>query len=123
MRKIVLLIISGIYAIVIGIGILGLWTMLLLTKQVPELKTEPVAIAFHITAEITMGILSLVSGIFLLIGLSWAPYFFILAMGLVIYAVINSAGYYGQKKQWSFVIMFGIILITSISLVLLNIFS
>jgi len=92
-------------------------------KQVPELKSEPVAIKFHITAEITMGILSLVSGIFLLIGLSWAPYFFILAMGLVIYAVINSSGYYGQRKQWSFVIMFGIILITSVILVILNIFS
>jgi len=119
----VLSIISGIYAIVIGIGIIGLWTMLLLTKQVPELNTEPVVIAFHITAEIIMGIISLLSGIFLLIGLSWAPYFFILAMGLVIYAVINSAGYYGQKKQWAFVIMFGIILITSVSLVILNIFS
>ena len=119
----VLSIISGIYAIVIGIGILGLWTMLLLTKKVPELKTEPVAIAFHITAEIIMGILSLLSGISLLIGLSWAPYFFILAMGLVIYAVINSAGYYGQRKQWAFVIMFGIILIASVSLVILNIVS
>ncbi|MFW9999753.1 MAG: hypothetical protein ACFE9Q_10945 [Candidatus Hodarchaeota archaeon] len=118
----ILSIISGIYAIVIGIGIIGLWTMLLLTKQVPELKTEPVAIKFHITAEMTMGILSLISGILLLIGLSWAPYFFILATGLVIYAVINSAGYYGQRKQWLFVIMFGIILIASVSLVILNIF-
>ncbi|MFX0059528.1 MAG: hypothetical protein ACFE8J_14620 [Candidatus Heimdallarchaeota archaeon] len=123
MIKIVILIISGIYAILIGIGIIGLWIMLLRTKQVPELNTEPVAIKFHITAEMIMGIIALMSGIFLLIGLSWANYFFILAMGLVIYAVINSAGYYGQRKQWSFVIMFGIILIASISLVLLNIFS
>jgi len=119
----VLSIISGIYAIVIGIGIIILWTMLLRTQQVPELKTEPVAIKFHITAEMTMGLLSLVSGIFLLIGLLWAPYFFILAMGLVIYAVINSAGYYGQRKQWAFVIMFGIILIASVSLAILNMFS
>jgi len=115
----VLIIISGIYAIVIGIGIIGLWTMLLLTKQVPELKTEPIAIKFHITAEMVMGILSLLSGIFLLTGFSWAPYFFFLAMGSVIYAVINAAGYYGQKKQWVFVIMFGIILVVSISLVIL----
>jgi len=119
----VISIISGIYAIIIGLGIIGLWLMLYLTNQIPELKTEPVAIKFHITAEMIMGILSLLSGIFLLVGLSWAPYFFILAMGLVIYAVINSAGYYGQKKQWSFVIIFGIILIASFSLVLFNIFS
>jgi hypothetical protein len=118
----VLSIISGIYAIVIGIGIIGLWTMLLLTNQVPELETEPIAIKFHITAEIIMGILSLLSGIFLLIGLSLAPYFFMLAMGSVIYAVINAAGYYGQRKQWVFVIMFGIILTASVSLVILNVF-
>ncbi|MFX0043436.1 MAG: hypothetical protein ACFE8L_11030 [Candidatus Hodarchaeota archaeon] len=117
----VLSIISGLYAIVIGIGIIGLWTMLLLTKQVPELETEPIAIKFHITAEFIMGILSLISGTFLLIDLSWAPYFFILAMGSVIYAVINAAGYYGQRKQWVFAIMFGIILIASISLAILNI--
>ncbi|MBY8979999.1 MAG: hypothetical protein KGD72_06395 [Candidatus Lokiarchaeota archaeon] len=103
----------------IGIGILGLWLLLYLTKQIPELNSEPVAIGFHITAETTMGVLALLSGIFLLIGLSWAPYFFVLSMGLVIYAVINSAGYYGQRKQWTFVIMFGIILIASVSLVIL----
>ena len=107
----------------IGIGIIGLWAMLLRTKQVPELETEPVEIKFHITAEMIMGILSLTSGIFLLMGLTWAPNFFILAQGLVIYAVINAAGYYGQRKQWPFVIMFGIILIASASLALLNIFS
>ena len=106
----------------IGVGIIGLWTMLLLTKQVPELETEPVAITFHITAEFIMGLLSLLSGISLLIDLSWAPYFFFLAMGSVVYAVINAAGYYGQRKQWAFVIMFGIILIASVSLVILNIF-
>jgi hypothetical protein len=118
----VLLIISGIYAIIIGVGIIGLWLMLYLTNQIPELKTEPVAIKFHVTAEMTMGVLSLLSGIFLLVGLSWAPYFFILAMGLVIYAVINSAGYYGQRKQWLFVIMFGVILVASITLIILNLF-
>ena len=123
MREIVLIIISGIYAIIIGIGIIGLWTMLRLTKQVPELKTEPIAIKFHMTAEMIMGGLSLLSGILLLIRLSWAPYLFILAMGLVIYAVINSAGYYGQKKQGAFVLMFAIILIATVSLVILNFLS
>lgn len=122
MRKIDLSIISGIYAIVVGIGVIGLWTIFILTKQVPELKSEPVAIKFHIAAEIIMGILSLISGIFLLVGFSWAPNFFILAMGLIIYAVINSSGYYGQRKQWLFVILFGVILIATVCLVILNLF-
>jgi hypothetical protein len=118
----VLLIISGIYSIIIGIGIIGLWTMLYLTNRIPELKTEPVAIRFHLIAEITMGILSLLGGFFLLMRFAWAQYFFIFAMGLIIYAVINSAGYYGQKKQWSVVGMFGMILIVSAILVILNIY-
>lgn len=115
----VLLIICGIYAIIIGIGIIGLWIMLYRTKQIPELKTEPIAIKFHLTAEMTMGLLCLTSGILLLLGVSWSPYLYITAMGLVIYAVINSAGYYGQNKQWLFVVMFIVILIVSTSLVIL----
>lgn len=97
--------------------------MLYLTKQIPELETEPVAIKFHFVAEVIMGILSLISGICLLMGLSWASGFFLLAMGLIIYAVINSAGYYAEKKQWSFVVMFGIILVVSVLLSVFNFFS
>lgn len=93
--------------------------MLYRTKQIPELKTEPIAIKFHLTAEMTMGLLCLTSGILLLLGVSWSPYLYITAMGLVIYAVINSAGYYGQNKQWLFVVMFIVILIVSTSLVIL----
>ncbi|MHA1223534.1 MAG: hypothetical protein ACTSSG_12745 [Candidatus Heimdallarchaeaceae archaeon] len=117
----VLTLISGIYAIVMGIGIIGLWTMFILTKQIPELQTEPVAIKFHIAAESSMGLISILSGIFLLVNLSWGIYIFLLAMGLIIYSAINSAGYYGQKKQWSFVFMFGVILCASICLVILDI--
>jgi hypothetical protein len=122
-RKLVLIIISGIYAIIIGIGIIGLWIMLYRTNQIPELKTEPFAIRFHLIAEMTMGSLCLISGILLLLGVPWSPYLYMIAMGLVIYAVINSAGYYGQNKQWSFVVMFGIILIVSASLVILIIIN
>ena len=117
----VLSLVSGIFALIVGVGILGLWLMLILTKQVPEMKTEPIAIAFHIVVENVMGMLSVLSGIVLLLDLVWAPYLFILSMGLVIYAVINSSGYYAQRDQWAFVGMFGVIPIISTILVILNI--
>jgi len=88
-------IISGMNAIMIGIGIIGRWSMLLLKNQIPELQAEPVAIKFHMAVEMAIGLLSLTSGIMLLIGISWASYFFILTQGLLLYAFINSAGYYG----------------------------
>ena len=117
----IITVISGIYSIILGIGIIGLWIMLLVSKQVPELETEPIAITFHIIAEGTMGLISVVSGILMLVNLLWAIYPFCVAMGLVIYAVINSAGYYAQKKEWPFVIMFGVILLASTILIVLNI--
>jgi hypothetical protein len=116
-------IISGIYSLIIGVGIIGLWLMLIITKQVPEMKTEPIAIGFHIIVENIMGFLAIVSGIILLLDLIYAPFVFVLSSGLVIYAVINSSGYYGERKQWSFVGMFGAILITSTILVIIQIWS
>ncbi|NPD89291.1 MAG: hypothetical protein HGN29_11245 [Asgard group archaeon] len=113
--------VSGIYSLIIGVGIIGLWLMLILTKQVPEIKSEPIAIGFHIVVENIMGILSVLSGIMFLLNITGGSLMFILTSGLVIYAVINSAGYYGQKKQWSFVCMFGAILVTSITLVIFHI--
>ena len=85
------------------------------------LFSQPIAIRFHIAAESTMGILSIVSGILMLVQFTWSIYPFAVAMGLVIYAVINSAGYYAQKKELPFVIMFGVILLASVTLLVLNI--
>ncbi|NPD90588.1 MAG: hypothetical protein HGN29_17895 [Asgard group archaeon] len=99
----------------------GIWILLLVTKQVPEIKTAPVDITLHIIAEYITGFLSIISGILLLINIAWAGTLFIAAIGMVIYAVINAAGYYGQKKEWSFVIMFGTLLISAVILLILSI--
>ena len=100
---------SGIYSIFIGVAIIGLWIMLILKKEIPELKDEPITIYFHITAEMLMGLLATVSGILLIIDLPWAPLLFLISSGLCMYAVINSAGYYAQRKTWIFVILFAVI--------------
>ena len=103
----------GIISIIIGLGILGLWGMLLLTGNVPELVSAPISITFHLIAEFSMGILMLISGIALLCRARWASWLFVLSSGLVIYAVINSAGYYGQAGNWAMVGMFmGLLVVT-----------
>ncbi len=96
----------GIISIAIGAGILGLWGMLLITGNVPELVSAPISITFHLIAELSMGILMLISGIALLKASKWSSWLFVLSSGLVIYAVINSAGYYGQFGNWPMVMMF-----------------
>lgn len=105
---------AGFYSILLGISIIGLWVMLLTTGNVPELRTEPINIYFHLTSEFLMAVLLLISGIGILKKLTWGNPMFILSNGLVIYSVINSAGYFGNSDEWAMVIMFMIILVLSI---------
>ncbi|NHJ87699.1 MAG: hypothetical protein FK734_19715 [Asgard group archaeon] len=108
--------VSGIYSLIIGTAIIGLWLMLIIRKQIPELKDEPITIYFHITAEMLMGFLAVISGILILIDHIWGYYLFLISSGLCIYAVINSSGYYAQRKTWIFVGLFAVILIMSVVL-------
>lgn len=107
MRKDVL--ISIIYTI-IGIGIIGLWIMLLGTNQVPELETEPIAIVFHIVIECIMGILSILSSIWLFRRRKYYKQLILFTNGLLAYSVVNSSGYYGDRGEVGMIVMFGFIL-------------
>ena len=42
---------AAVFAIVVGSGMIGHWALSCFTKQIPEVKDEPMRIAFHITAE------------------------------------------------------------------------
>ena len=107
---------AEIYAILLGICIIGLWIMLFSTEGIPELKLEPIAIGFHIIAEVTMGLLLIISGIGLMKNWKAAVGIFTVANGMVIYSVINSAGYYGQNGQWQMVFIFVAIFLLSLFL-------
>ncbi len=104
---------AGVYSILLGVSIMGLWSMLLSTGNVPELKTALISIAFHMAAETIMGILLLMSGVALIKDSKNGVSLFVLSNGLVIYSVVNSAGYYGEKGQWIMVAMFMAILFMS----------
>ncbi|NHJ84323.1 MAG: hypothetical protein FK734_02600 [Asgard group archaeon] len=114
---------SGVYSLFVGVAIIGLWIMLILKKEIPEIKDEPITIYFHITAEMFMGVLATVSGILLIIDLPWAPFLFIISSGLCMYAVVNSAGYYAQRKTWVFVILFAAIFTISVVLSIFQIIN
>lgn len=55
--------VAGIYSICLGGSIIGLWTVLLVSGNVPEISTDPIAISFHLLAEASMGILLIISGV------------------------------------------------------------
>ena len=114
------MIFASIFALVVGAGMIGQWVFFLATGQVPELKTEPLRIRFHLVAEFATAIALLVGGIALLTNQTWGRWFYLLAMGMLLYTVIVSPGYFAEKGQWAFVGMFAVVLILAlVSIVLI----
>jgi len=92
---------AAIFSIVVGAGMVGQWTVSYISKQIPELKTEPIRIGFHIAAEMATAVLLIVGGIGLLVQSKWSVDIFLLSMGMLFYTAIVSPGYFAQKGQWA----------------------
>lgn len=109
---------ASIYAIIAGLGIIGVWIMLLVTGDDPqlqyELETIPLSITMAIVSDILTGAALLTAGIGLLMNREWSVKIFLLAMGFLFYSVINAAGFYGQRGDITFVIMFTVIFIMAV---------
>ncbi|MBI9044742.1 MAG: hypothetical protein JEZ06_09665 [Anaerolineaceae bacterium] len=101
----------AVVAIVMGVGMIGQWGMFIITGQVPELQSEPVAIAFHLAAEFLTAIALITGGVALLKRVEWARPISFVAYGMLLYTAVVSPGYFGQLGQWAFVGMFAVILI------------
>ena len=57
------MIFAAVFAIIVGLGMIGQWAMSYFSKQIPELKTEPVRIGFHLAAEMSTAICLICSGL------------------------------------------------------------
>jgi len=109
LKEVNLVIFASVFAIVIGLAMLGLWVMLYLRKQIPELKTEPYRIGFHLAGEALTAAMLVIGGTGVLLGTSWGLWIYLIAMGMLFYTAIVSPGYYAQKGEWSMVIIFTIV--------------
>ncbi|MGD8397656.1 MAG: hypothetical protein PVG11_02250 [Anaerolineae bacterium] len=110
---------AAIFALVVGAGMICQWVLFLATGQVPELETEPLRIRFHLAAEFATAIALLVGGVALLTGQAWGQWFYLLAMGMLLYTVIVSPGYFAEKSQWAFVGMFVVVFVLAVLSIIL----
>lgn len=104
----------SIFAIVVGIGMTAMWSASYFSKQIPELETEPIRIKFHLAAEFATAIILLIAGIGLITNQNWAVSTYLVAMGMLLYTVIVSPGYFAQKGQWAYVGMFVVIFVLAV---------
>ncbi len=106
-----------VFSLIVGLAMLFVWLLLYLSNGIPELATEPVRIWLHIAAEVATGAGLLIAGIGLWRNTTWAPRLHWLAMGALIYTLIQSPGYYAQMGEYAMVIVFFIMLVSALLLV------
>jgi len=114
----------AVYSVLIGFMMIGMWISLLSTAQVPELHERPKELAFHLAAEFLTAILLIISGIGLLLKNDWARMLSLIALGMLLYTVIMSAGYYAHQGNTPMVAMFvALTILTILAIVVLLKFS
>ena len=105
---------AGIYGIVVGLLMVAQWSFFLVAGQVPELRTEPVRLAFHLAGEFATAAGLVASGAGLLRRKTWATPAYLVFSGMLLYSVIVSPGYFAQQGQWPFVLMFAVLLVLAV---------
>ena len=98
----------AIVPILIGLGMLGFWCGAIVTRAVPEINSGEIEIWFHIAAEVATGVLLVAGGISVLADGAATPSVVLssLSLGMLVYTLIASPGYYVERAEVSRVWMF-----------------
>ncbi len=102
----------AIYSILIGLAVIGMWTVILLTREIPEGKLE---LSFHLYAEFAMAIICIVSGFMMLGNKKFSRLTNMGGLGMVTYSTINAAGYYGQREDKPMMVLFIVLAVLTIT--------
>ncbi len=94
----ILAIIDGVFVISAGAITALLWIIVVAKKLDYKFVEKKYERIFHIIAEFVMSITAIIAGIALLLAQSWGIPLFYLAMGLILYALVNAIGIYKEKK-------------------------
>jgi hypothetical protein len=105
------------YSISIGVAVILMWIMILLRQEIPEGKIEMI---FHLVSEFVMAFLILISGFMLIYKHRMGKLLNIAGLGMVLYSVLNAAGYYGESDNAAMMIMFSLLFLFTFIAVILN---
>lgn len=108
---------SAIFTILVGLLMMGMWSMLILTNQVPYLDSPQMEIKLHILTEMFTAVMLIIGGVSVLRNYEKLTNLHYVSQGMLIYSIINSSGYYIDLGELMMTVMFGVLLIgTLISL-------
>ena len=106
---------SAFFTIIVGFLMMGMWTMLVFTGQVPYLDTPQMEIKLHIFTEILTAGALILGGLSVLWSWKRLNRLHYVSQGMLIYAIINSSGYYIDLGETAMAAMFGVLLIGTLA--------
>ena len=109
--------VAGSYAVLVGVALVSMWAILIGTEQVPEIETEPIRISFHLAGEFLTAAALIAGGVGLILSRRWGFNLYLVSMGMLLYTIVVSPGYYGQEGEYAFVAMF--LVLTAITVLLI----
>jgi hypothetical protein len=109
------------YSFIIGVMMLAMWSVFAATDQIPELDTRPKEIAFHLAAEFMTAFALIAGGLGLALRRSWGYPVNLSALGMLMYTVVVSPGYYAQEGDLAFVGMFGVLMALTAAFVVISV--
>ena len=102
------------YSIVVGLMMTGLWVMLISTGQVPYLDTPQVEIKLHILTELITAWSLILGGVSILKNWTVKRFLPYVSHGMLLYAIINSSGYYIDLGNTEMTVMFSVLLVCTL---------
>lgn len=103
----------GAYSFLLGSLVLAMWAFLLFQGKFPEGKIQ---LSFHLYAEFAMAVICIVSGIMFWFNKPAGRETNMAGHAMVVYSVINAAGYYGELGNWLVVAMFLALFVISVTI-------
>ena len=116
----ILEIVNGIFVISAGTIATILWTIVLSTRMGYKFREKPFERLFLVIAELVMSTIAIISGVALLFQKDWGLPLLFLALGLILYALINAIGVYSEKKYKILVVIIIGSTIITISLIIIS---
>jgi hypothetical protein len=105
----------GFFMVIMGALMAAMWSFLLLSGLVPELKTVPFTTAAHLAAEFSTAALMIFGGTSILKRTPQAEKIALVGWGMFTYAVIQAPGYFLQQGEVGFVIVFAIFVLLGLA--------
>ncbi len=107
---------AGVYMLGVGALMVVQWAYFLTIarKDHPGVEEEAMNLRFHLVAEGLCAGALIAGGLGVLADASWGVSVSLVALGMLIYTVINSPGYFAQRREWRMVGMFAVLLVLAV---------